>query len=72
MVRGWWAAVSYHSIKSNNSLGSLKKVAREHRTQLTAKERNIDFVKVNSMYKMEKLSQIVQRLGQTSTNLLPN
>lgn len=53
MVRGCWTAVSYYSIKSNNSL---KKVAREHRTQLTVKQRNIDFVKVNSIYKTQEIS----------------
>lgn len=56
-VRGCWAAVSYYSIKSNNSHGSLKKVAREHRTELTADQRNADFVKVNNMYKILHLSQ---------------
>jgi len=57
VVRGCWAAVSYYSIKSNNSLGSLKKVSREQTTQLTAEQRNIESIKENSTYKPQKLSQ---------------
>lgn len=56
-VRGCWAAVSYQSIKSNNSHGSLKKVARECRTELIAEKKNADFVKVNNIYKIQNLSQ---------------
>lgn len=57
MVGGCWAAVSCYSIKSNKCFGSLKKAAREHRTQLTVEQRNIDFVKVNGIYKTEDFSK---------------
>lgn len=74
MVRGCWAAKSYYSIKSNNSLGSLKKVAREYRMQLTAKQRNIVFIKVNSTYKPQKFSQssteIVSDFNKLTTSQL--
>lgn len=73
-VRGCWAAASYKSIKSNNSHGSLKKVARECRTELIAEKRNADFVNINNIYKIQILSQtsIESRsdLNLLTTNLL--